>query len=440
LISPKRNFWVVFILLGVSTLAAAVWGTSIYYRLIYLWALLILTSLVWSFLSLRRITIRRNARTLRQQVGQIFEERFEVTNPNRFARLWIAVKDESNLPGAAGSRLLTWIHGRQERMYLSYTWLTRRGLFTLGPTILESGDLFGLFESRLDFSSAGSLLVTPYLVDLQQFPGPPGLLPGGRALHRKALEVTPYAAGVREYVPGDSLNRIHWPTTARRDRLMVKEFEQDPQADVWIFLDAQKSVQAALQEATQEDEGERFWLWKTRPDEVTLPPATIEYAVSIAASVSLYYIKKGRAVGFACASQVYTILPAERSERQLGKILDTLAFIEGEGNLPLVGLTSMQATFLPRGSTVVMITPSNQQSVVLAAEDLERRNLKPVVVILDALSFGGVMDSKPNATMLSERRITTIVVSNGSDLKSSLEFPEAGQALKPAWAVQPVEI
>jgi uncharacterized protein (DUF58 family) len=263
LISPKRNFWVVFVLLGVSTLAAAVWGSPIYYRLIYLWALLILTSLIWAFLSLRNITIRRQARTLRQQVGQIFEERFEITNSNRFARLWIAVKDESALPGAAGSRLLTWIHGRQERMYLSYTWLTRRGLFPLGPTILESGDLFGMFESRLEFPPAGSLLVTPYLVDLQQFPGPPGLLPGGRALHRKALEVTPYAAGVREYVAGDSLNRIHWPTTARRDRLMVKEFEQDPQADVWIFLDAQKSVQAAIPDASQEDQGERFWLWKT---------------------------------------------------------------------------------------------------------------------------------------------------------------------------------
>ena len=38
------------------------------------------------------------------------------------------------------------------------------------------------------------------------------------------------------------MRRIHWPTTARRGQLIVKEFEQDPQAEVWIFLDAQQRV------------------------------------------------------------------------------------------------------------------------------------------------------------------------------------------------------
>ena len=52
--------------------------------------------------------------------------------------------------------------------------------------------------------------------------------------------------GVREYVDGDPLNRIHWMSTARRDRLMVKEFELDPQSDVWIFLDAEREVQSTL--------------------------------------------------------------------------------------------------------------------------------------------------------------------------------------------------
>jgi len=436
LIIVRRNLWVVLILLVASLFAAAIWGSPIYYRLIYLWILLISTSYVWTLLSLRGVGVTRQARTFRQQVGQIFEERFEVTNNNRFPRLWVVVRDESSLPGTAGSRVLTWIGGHQERTYLSYTWLTRRGLFNLGPTVLESGDLFGLFSTRVAVQTQASLLVTPFLVELQRFTSPPGYLPGGRALHRRTLEVTPYAAGVREYTPGDSLNRIHWPTTARRDRLMVKDFEQDPQADVWIFIDAQKAVQAALPEEQKEFKGDRLWLWRHRPDEVTLPPTTFDYAVSIAASIGLYFIQLGRAVGMASAGQVYTVLPAERGERQLSKMFDTLAFLQGQGDLPLFGLTSSQVNHLPRGSTVILITPSSHPGVLLAADDLSQRNMHPIVILINAETFGGVDGASDTALSLAERGIPVIRVSNGADLKAALESSTGSPNITPEWRTQ----
>ena len=56
------------------------------------------------------------------------------------------------------------------------------------------------------------------------------------------------------------MKRIHWPSTARRGRFMVKEFEQDPQADIWIFLDAQREVQASLPGQPQPSYEENLWL------------------------------------------------------------------------------------------------------------------------------------------------------------------------------------
>ena len=202
MITVHRTFWVVIGLFAGSIIAAAVWGSPIYYRLIYLWGLLLISSWAWTQLSLRGVRVSRHARTTRQQVGQVFEERFELDNDSRLLRLWIEIRDESTLPGSAGSRVLTWIGGRQSRSYLSYSWLTRRGLFTLGPTMITSGDLFGLFSISQTIPSHHALLVTPFLVELQSFPSPAGLLPGGRSLQRRTLEVTPYAAGVREYSPG----------------------------------------------------------------------------------------------------------------------------------------------------------------------------------------------------------------------------------------------
>ena len=52
------------------------------------------------------------------------------------------------------------------------------------------------------------------------------------------------------------------------------------------------------------------------------------------------------------------MLAAERSERQESKILETLAFVEGKGNLPISALVNAQARQLPQGSSVILITPS----------------------------------------------------------------------------------
>ena len=122
---------------------------------------------------------------------------------------------------------------------------------------------------------------------------------------------------------------------------------------------------------------------------VTLPPDTFVHAVSVAASISSYFIRRGEAVGMSCIGQMATNIPPEKGERQLGKILETLAFLQPEGRLPLLGLVDAEAQRLQRGSTVVLITSSGQDSIIIAVEMLIRRNLKPVVVLVNGHSFGG---------------------------------------------------
>ena len=96
---------VVFFLLAVSLVAGAVTGQPLYYRLSYIWVLLLFGSWIMSWLSLRGVQLRRTARTLRSQVGQIFDERYEILNTSRLPRLWIEVRDESSLPGSHGSHV-----------------------------------------------------------------------------------------------------------------------------------------------------------------------------------------------------------------------------------------------------------------------------------------------------------------------------------------------
>jgi uncharacterized protein (DUF58 family) len=71
---------VVLFLLALSIIAGLATGGKLYYRLTVFWALLLFGSWFWSLFSLRNLHFKRSARTLRAQVGQIFEERFEVQN------------------------------------------------------------------------------------------------------------------------------------------------------------------------------------------------------------------------------------------------------------------------------------------------------------------------------------------------------------------------
>ena len=165
--SVGRSFWVVVLLLAASLVLAKLPISidpvyqSFYYHLSYLWILIIIVGWIWSILALRWLSVERRAYTLRHQVGQIFEERFSVTNNELLPKLWIEIRDKTSLPGAAGSRILTWLNGRQSRSYVSYTWLNQRGQFLLGPTELVSGDVFGLFRVKRSIAGNTSLLVIP---------------------------------------------------------------------------------------------------------------------------------------------------------------------------------------------------------------------------------------------------------------------------------------
>lgn len=430
--SLRRPFWGVLLLLVISAAAAyftpLVSGvpTPVFFtRLVYLCAILIGLGWVWAYYSTRGFSLVRDARIFRQQVGQVFEERFKVSNRFPFVRLWVEVRDNSELPGNPGSRVLSLIGPRQQRSYIAYSMLNKRGSFHLGPTLLVSGDPFGLFLNTKIIEPQNDLVILPFIVELSRFPSPAGMFPGGRAVRRKAAEITPHAAGVRDYAPGDALRRIHWPTSARRDRLMTKEFDQDPQADVWIFLDAYGPAHFQSGSAVDQPVIQRvdqLWLWQ-RNMEFKLPEDTFEYAVSAAGSIANYYIKLGRTVGFACASDVMTVLSPERGERQQNKILETLTFVKSDGDLPLIGLVEAQAPSLPRASTVVMITSSTHHTLDLAVDYMIMRNLRPVVIHIDAQSFGADMVGGEVVYRLKQRGIPVLVLAKDMDIKEALEKP-----------------
>ena len=418
---PGRIMLALLLLIG--AVGVLVTGSVMYSRFLYLGILLAIVSWLWTRWAVIGLRVKRNARVQRANVGDVFEEKFDLANNSRVIVPWIEVINQSLIPFAAGSRLFTYVGGRQKLTYLARTWLTRRGGFSLGPTRISTGDPFGFFSASREIVPVQTLVVFPVIFEIKSFLFPPGLLPGGQVIRRKSPDITPHAAGVREYVHGDAMKRIHWPTSVRRNRLMVKEFEQDPQAEIWLYLDSQKDVHYAKPHQIEEVPVEAMML-KNKP-KFKLPPSTLEYSIGITASLAHYFIGQRRAVGYVSAGQTFTVHSAEHSERQEARILETLAFVEANGSLSIAALVSVQASQLPQGSSVILVTPTVRPDLIHAVDDLQRRFLRPVVVLLDAETFGGVRGTDKLVSSLRERRVPVVIIQCDADLTQALSVVPA---------------
>jgi len=418
------NSRLVFLVLGVALawVLAFNTGRDIAFSLAYLLSGILAVSFLWSWNSVRGVSVRRLTRTRRSQVGQYAEEQFEISNQSFWPKLWLELEDRSTLPWHAASRVVNSLRRKGTQRWVVKTLCTQRGRFRLGPVILHSGDPLGVFHNDLYLASTGYLIVYPLTLDLTTFEPSVSELSGGEARHRRTYQITTNVAGVRDYVVGDSLNRIHWPTTARARRLMAKEFELDPTADVWIYLDLYAPSAAGLPWqplppdpplfAAQQRQKRRAYL--------ELPPITTEYGITIAASLARYFLGRNRAVGMNSRGRTREFVQADRGERQLNKFLEALAVVDAAGDLPFADLVATDGVRLNRNDTLLAISADASPTWAAALQMLQRRGVNSIAVVLDANSFGAVRDYDPLLSELSATGIPTYRVRRDDPLDQVL--------------------
>jgi uncharacterized protein (DUF58 family) len=271
-----------------------------------------------------------------------------------------------------------------------------------------------------------NVVVYPLTVDIHQFALPVGVLPGGDALRRRTHYVTTNAAGVRDYAPGDSFGRIHWPSTARRDRLIVKEFELDPLADIWIVPDMSSFEHYSASELPEPIASDDIPRWmRERESHFRLHESTEEYVVTCAASLAQYFLRSDRAVGMLAYGQSHEVVQPDRGERQLNRILETLAVLRAEGSVPVANVLEAESHLLPRGTTVIVVTPTTSQNWVAAARQQMRRGLRMVTVLINPGSFGGPRSNSALYQLLQAMGVSTYLINNGDDISGVLSSGHA---------------
>jgi len=412
----RRN--TIYILLIAALLTGLFTGRAVFFNIAYLFGGLLIVSLLWAWVSVRWVSVWRKTRTRRAQVGRNLEEAFVVQNRAFLPKLWLEIRDESELPGHRASHVVPSLGAKAKYRWNVETPCLTRGEFRLGPVTILSGDPFGLFISPRKFAAVSHATVYPATVPVNRFQLPIGVLSGGEAQRQRSPHVTTNAAGVREYVPGDSFNRIHWASTARKDRLMVKEFEIDPMVDIWLFIDFSRLSlveDPALQRIN--DTGPVI------PTGLGIPASTEEYGVVIAASLAQHFIEQERALGFAAYIPHREVYQPERGNRQLIHIFQALAVARSLSSYSLGQMLTLETPYLTRGTTLVIVTSSLDSSWISQAQILSRKGIRPVCVLIDPASFGGNTNADDTRAMLRLGKIPSIIIRKGDDLTAALAQP-----------------
>ena len=284
-------------------------------------------------------------------VGDQLRITYTLRNTGRVPKPLLEAHNPTTLPGGLPGRALA-LRGRSERSWLVRAPLVRRGHFRIEPLQIRTGDPFGFFEASAGVGQGGLGRGLPAHRAAAVVAASPANIEGSQAAPERTLQTTPLATTVRPWAPGDSMNRIHWKTTARFGEIQVKEFDLEQTADAWVVLDLDASVQAG--------EGET---------------STVETAVRVAASVAEKAIVENRAVGVTVNGHRPTVLPADRGGRQRLKILQLLAAVEGDGHAPLAEVLVTTLGRLRRGMTAIVVTPSHDSSYIRPLAALRSRGI-----------------------------------------------------------------
>ena len=372
-------------------------------------------SLFWTWLSLRGIGLRRATRSRRSQVGRVFQESFGLRKTGLTPKLWLEVRDHSTLPGHHASHVVPTLVGNREYTWEVETVCAVRGEFQLGPMTVVSGDPFGLFHSPRRIGATDRLIVYPMTVEINRVILPVGFLSGGDAQRRLTHQITTNASSIRDYVSGDSMNRIHWRSTARTGNIMVKEFELDPLVDIWLFSDFSADSLCEDPSVRRVDR-----VGAALPSAARIPPSTEEYGVVIAASLAKHFLDDERVVGYAAYTPYRQVFQPERGSRQLTRILEALASARSESNHSLKDALSLETHLFTRGTTLMIITSTADQDWIGEAQVLQRRGIRLICVYINPKTFSAEQDSSAARGMLQLAKIPTIVISKDDDLAAAL--------------------
>lgn len=411
---PSRRVLVLFVLTVVAYFAAINRGQAFLWVIPALLSAVLIAGVAWPRWLVTRLSVTRSGPT-RAAEGESIRFCVAVENRGWSPRFMVEVID--HLPfvkvdestshyGQSILGLLAYLPAKGARKFDVAVMCEKRGFYRLGPVGLRSSFPLGLREaSVLRQEGLRTLTIYPEIFPILSLPlrGAPSQIHRGGYVLPEGAGAAEFA-GLREYRRGDNPRHIHWPTTARLNELMVREYEPLASPCICLLLD-----QSGGSNAGQGKE------------------SSFEYSVKIAASIARFSCAgnmRTRGVGSGLRSLQVS---AGFGGGHFQSMLDQLAIVDCEGTTSYASVIEAAAASFVRGETAVVflsVLNAEWSAVIRALSSLIARQVHLLAVVLDAESFvsstrvpqGEYVDARSVNGTLQELGAYCINVSRGDNL------------------------
>jgi len=230
--------------------------------------------------------------------------------------------------------------------------LPRRGLCDWQPTGVRTGFPFGLVERCLSAEAEKEFVVLPRLGRLHRgalrrmlFHGSPSV-GQSRTNPRRHPAAQSDFHGLRAFRSGDSPHWIHWRTSARLGELMVREFEETPNDNLTILLDAW--LPANVEQNAQN---------------------RLEHAVTLAATICWEWCREpGNRLVLGIADKSPLVVQGETGQDLCLRTLRSLATVTGHTTPDVIQLAASMRSTLPPGPILVLTTSPGKLQTTMEKE------------------------------------------------------------------------
>ncbi len=390
------------IILGICLIIAWYTQFGFIYLICAILASIFLLSLLYFFLTLINVSCWR------QIPGAVYEDdtiKVKVTLQSQgiFANFFIYLIDNfpADLTYKQEKRTLFSYLPRRATIRFTYDgFCFKRGVYWVGPFTLIGSDPLGLFKKYKIINISSKLTVYPRIFDIYYMPPfTKGIVTPryGPRTSRRSGEYEEFY-GIREYRQEDGLRKIHWPSSAKHNELIVRHFEQSGIHAVTIVLDLYKESNLGFGKET-----------------------TLEYAVKIAASLSKHFLDQGSIVQLLAYGDKPIMSSFGRDPSHFFTILELLAQVESNSYHSLGESLTLLSPFIPPTSTLIIIRLDSDVEAAKAAEHLIYiKNVSIIEIQLISSTFDKYIPESPVYQIQAPASdIQTYKISCGADLQTS---------------------
>jgi uncharacterized protein (DUF58 family) len=403
-----RGRWILAFGGGVY-LAAWAFGTTVLYPIGLGLVLAVAAAAVWVRLLNRPIRVNRLLGQGEHLDGDDIAVRLELEVAGRMPSGALTVVETIAKVGQVETVVLN-RHGRLRGSYVLEKIPRGRYPIESATAILE--DPFGLERVEIALPAGESVLVYPRLVDLDALFSDSGAraLEGRRLLLRRPTGFDLHS--VRDYEQGESLRRVHWPSTAKRGHLMVKELEDAPRDETAVLLDGDAAAVVGR-----------------------APDSTFELQVRAAGSILKAHAARGRRAALIvnCAARAYQRVHSFDGDWL--RALETLAAVEPDGPTGAAAMLADESGPAARALELTVVTASLTPRLTERLTQRVFQRHSATLVYVDPASFAEEAPLQPDAGVaaqilrLERAGVPVAVVRRGDDLATALGSQQVGAAV-----------